>query len=137
MPRNDLALSAFKPAEKKDTPAAGANDQPAVAEIPAGTFFLQLRSNLRHRTRELLTQKLRQIATSFPGIEDQIKVSVDVENMDYISQKDANVIINTYILKLNWSANLPIQAPPVIENICKKGETRFFYKEENLCKNKN
>lgn len=84
MPRNDLALSAFKPVEKKKDAQAnvGTNDQPAVIEKPAGSFFLQLRSNLRVRSRELLRQKLRQIATSFPGIEDLIKVSIDVENMD-------------------------------------------------------
>jgi len=88
VPRNNLTLESFKIAEKTDEAAnVGANNQPAVTEQPAagqatGGFFLQLKANLRNRSREMIRNKLSQIATSFPGIEKMIKVSVDIENMD-------------------------------------------------------
>lgn len=70
------------------------NTQPAATTLPQQTF-LQVRANLRNRSREMIMAKLRQIPTAFPGIEKQIKVSIALENMDYITQKDANVITNT------------------------------------------
>jgi len=68
--------------KKEEATNVGANNQPAVTEQPAATFFVQLRANLRSRARALLHNKLTQIATSFPGIDKLIKVSVDIENMD-------------------------------------------------------